>query len=49
MKTILLLIVHGVVYRGYKKVCDGASWAQLVAGAYGVCRDLFASTDEKNG
>ncbi len=44
MKTILLLIVVGVVYSGYKKVSDGASWAQLVAGAHGVYHDLFASS-----
>ena len=44
MKTILLLIVLGVVYGGYKKVCDSASWAQLVAGAHGVYQELFTST-----
>ena len=44
MKTLLFLIVLGFVYRGYKKVCDGSSWAQLVAGVYGVYRELFTST-----
>ena len=44
MKTILFLIVLGFVYRGYRKVRNGASWAQLVAGVHGVWRELFTST-----
>ena len=41
MKTLLFLVVVGFVYRGYTKVRDGPSWPQLVAGAYGVWRELF--------
>ena len=44
MKTILLLIVLGVVYGGYRKVRDGPSWAQLVAGVHGVWSELCTST-----
>ena len=43
MEILLLLIVFGVAYRGYRKVRDGPSWPQLVAGLYGVCRELFTS------
>jgi hypothetical protein len=46
MKTLLLLIVLGVVYGGYRKVRDGPSWAQLVAGAHGVYHELFTSTEK---
>jgi len=44
MKTLLFLIVLGFVYRGYRKVRDGPSWAQLVAGAHGVWSELCTST-----
>ena len=43
MKTLLFLIVLGFVYRGYRKVRDGPSWPQLVAGLYGVWRELRAT------
>ena len=43
MEIFLLLVVVGFVYRGYRKVRDGPSWPQLVAGAYGVWRELFTS------
>ena len=44
MEIFLLLVVVGFVYRGYRKVRDGPSWTQLVAGLYGVWRELFTST-----
>ena len=40
MEIFLLLVVVGVVYRGYRKVRDGPSWPQLVAGLHGVWREL---------
>jgi len=40
MKTLLFLIVLGFVYCGYRKVRNGPSWPQLVAGLYGVWREL---------
>jgi len=43
MTFILILVVLGIGYYGYRKVRTGTSWAQLVAGAYGVSRDLFTS------
>jgi len=44
MEILLLLVVIGFVYRGYRKVRNGPSWPQLVAGLYGVWREL-RSTD----
>ena len=41
MEILLLLIVVGVVYRGYRKVRDGPSLLKLVAGLRGVWRELF--------
>ena len=41
MEILLLVVVIGVVYRGYKKVRNGTSWPKLVAGLCGVWRDLF--------
>ena len=40
MEILLLLIVIGVVYRGYRKVREGSSWPKLVAGLRGVWREL---------
>jgi hypothetical protein len=41
MTVVLILVVLGIGYYGYRKVCSRASWAQLIAGAYGVGRELF--------
>ena len=41
MEILLLVIVIGVVYRGYKKVRNGTSWPKVVAGLRGVWRELF--------
>ena len=41
MTVVLILVILGIGFYGYRKVRSGASWAQLVAGAYGVGRELF--------